>query len=220
MKSLFRVGPKTNDWRPLRKGKETLRHAQRQRRKKAMRRWRLNSESVSQGTSGVIKLHQKLGRSQAGFVPRFLRERERERETDFGFPDFRTVRELVSIVWSYQIVVLCDYIPRTLIKHNQIITTKLITTKNVSIIMVMQWLTVSMSFPGVEMRVQEAPGRTRKSSPTRITYSIYFWCFFVGKISYCFIYHWKWKSLSCVRLFATPWTIQSMEFSRPEYWSG
>ena len=28
------------------------------------------------------------------------------------------------------------------------------------------------------------------------------------------------KSLSRVRLFATPWTIQSMEFSRPEYWSG
>ena len=26
--------------------------------------------------------------------------------------------------------------------------------------------------------------------------------------------------LSCVRLFVTPWTIQSMEFSRPEYWSG
>ena len=30
----------------------------------------------------------------------------------------------------------------------------------------------------------------------------------------------KWKSLSCVRLFSTPFTIQSMEFSRPEYWSG
>ena len=30
----------------------------------------------------------------------------------------------------------------------------------------------------------------------------------------------KWKLLSCVRLFATPWTIASMEFSRPEYWSG
>ena len=30
----------------------------------------------------------------------------------------------------------------------------------------------------------------------------------------------KWKLLSCVRLSATPWTIQSMEFSRPEYWSG
>ena len=28
------------------------------------------------------------------------------------------------------------------------------------------------------------------------------------------------KSLSRVRLFATPWTIQSMEFSRPEYWNG
>ena len=25
---------------------------------------------------------------------------------------------------------------------------------------------------------------------------------------------WKWKSLSCVQLFATPWIIQSMEFSR------
>ena len=30
----------------------------------------------------------------------------------------------------------------------------------------------------------------------------------------------KWKSLSCVQLFVTPWTIQSMEFSRPEYWKG
>ena len=29
----------------------------------------------------------------------------------------------------------------------------------------------------------------------------------------------EWKSLSHVWLFATPWTIQSMEFSRPEYWS-
>ena len=28
---------------------------------------------------------------------------------------------------------------------------------------------------------------------------------------------WKWKSLSRVWLFATPWTIQIMEFSRPEY---
>ena len=30
----------------------------------------------------------------------------------------------------------------------------------------------------------------------------------------------KWKSLSCVQLFPIPWTIQSMKFSRPEYWSG
>ena len=29
----------------------------------------------------------------------------------------------------------------------------------------------------------------------------------------------KWKSLSHVQLFVTPWIIQSMEFSRPEYWS-
>ena len=31
---------------------------------------------------------------------------------------------------------------------------------------------------------------------------------------------WKWRSLSRVWLFVTPWTIQSMEFSRPEYCSG
>ena len=30
----------------------------------------------------------------------------------------------------------------------------------------------------------------------------------------------KWKFLTCVWLFATLWTIQSMEFSRSEYWSG
>ena len=31
---------------------------------------------------------------------------------------------------------------------------------------------------------------------------------------------WKWKSLSCVWLFVTPWTMQFIEFSRPEYWNG
>ena len=31
---------------------------------------------------------------------------------------------------------------------------------------------------------------------------------------------WKWKSLSHVRLFGIPWSIQFMEFSRPKYWSG
>ena len=30
----------------------------------------------------------------------------------------------------------------------------------------------------------------------------------------------KSESESHVRLFATPWTIQFMEFSRPEYWNG
>ena len=34
------------------------------------------------------------------------------------------------------------------------------------------------------------------------------------------VWKWKWKLLSHVQLFVTPWTIQSMEFSRPEYWSG
>ena len=30
----------------------------------------------------------------------------------------------------------------------------------------------------------------------------------------------KWKSLSGIWLFGTPWTIYFMEFSRPKYWSG
>ena len=30
----------------------------------------------------------------------------------------------------------------------------------------------------------------------------------------------KWKSLSRIRLFETPWTVQSKESSRSEYWSG
>ena len=33
-------------------------------------------------------------------------------------------------------------------------------------------------------------------------------------------YDGKGKSLSCIQLFMTPWTIHSVEFSRPEYWSG
>ena len=32
--------------------------------------------------------------------------------------------------------------------------------------------------------------------------------------------YWKWKWLSRVRLFPNPWTLQPMEFSRPEHWSG
>ena len=30
----------------------------------------------------------------------------------------------------------------------------------------------------------------------------------------------KGKSLRRVQLFVTPWTIESMEISRPEYWTG
>ena len=42
---------------------------------------------------------------------------------------------------------------------------------------------------------------------------------------YCFILAMKVKSLSCVRLFATPWTVAhqaspSMGFSRQDSWSG
>ena len=56
--------------------------------------------------------------------------------------------------------------------------------------------------------------------------SLFFFFFWPGKViilppffkrSFCWIQNaGKWKSLSRVRLFVTPWTIQSMEFSRPE----
>ena len=39
------------------------------------------------------------------------------------------------------------------------------------------------------------------------------------RVEFCYCHH-KEKSVSRIRLFVTPWTIQSMEFSRPEYWSG
>ena len=38
-------------------------------------------------------------------------------------------------------------------------------------------------------------------------------------IRFCLERKWKCKSLSRIRLFATPWTMQSMKLSRPEYWS-
>ena len=41
------------------------------------------------------------------------------------------------------------------------------------------------------------------------------WCIYTMKY-----WQWKWKSLSRVWLFVILWTTQSMEFSRPEYWSG
>ena len=52
-------------------------------------------------------------------------------------------------------------------------------------------------------------------------YNIYCWVPFLCTWNYHNIisWLWKWKSLSRVRLFATPWTIRSMEFSKPEFWS-
>ena len=47
----------------------------------------------------------------------------------------------------------------------------------------------------------------------------------ISQLSYFIFEKVKVKSLSCVRLFVTPWTVvyqapQSMEFSRQEYWRG
>ena len=48
-------------------------------------------------------------------------------------------------------------------------------------------------------------------------------CYWISGISqslYMLLLNCVWKSLIPVWLFATPWTIQSREFSRPEYWMG
>ena len=59
-------------------------------------------------------------------------------------------------------------------------------------------------------------GCTVSTSNTRIythtTFSLSIHLFFSVEV--------KWKLLSCVQLFATLWTVQSVEFSRPEYCSG
>ena len=50
--------------------------------------------------------------------------------------------------------------------------------------------------------------------------SVKIFCPFLNWIGYFFhivVYEVKWKLLSRVRLFTTPWTIQSMEFPRQEY---
>ena len=68
---------------------------------------------------------------------------------------------------------------------------------------------------------------SRGSSPPRIRSSSCIFC--IGRrILYHYVtwealndyVKWKWRSLTCVWLFVTPWTIRSMEFSRAEYWSG
>ena len=45
-------------------------------------------------------------------------------------------------------------------------------------------------------------------------------CYFLLYSTVNQLWKWNWKLLSCVQLFVTQWTIQSMELSRPEYWSG
>ena len=52
------------------------------------------------------------------------------------------------------------------------------------------------------------------SSNSGSFYSIIFLLF----SSFTSYVEWKWKLLSSVRLFATPWTTQSTNFSRPGYW--
>ena len=54
----------------------------------------------------------------------------------------------------------------------------------------------------------------------RFFYSFEAFCVYQFGLRVWSLVSWKWKSLRRVWLFATPYTMQSVEFSRPEYWSG
>ena len=59
-----------------------------------------------------------------------------------------------------------------------------------------------------------------KTSLNLLQYCFCFMFWIFGCEAYGVLAPWKLKLLSHVWLFATPWIIQSMEFSRPDYWSG
>ena len=71
---------------------------------------------------------------------------------------------------------------------------------------------LNLGLPCIERAVFTAgpPGKFKRALPARFEKATYY------------LWKWKkkWKLLCGVRLFATPRTIQSMKFSRPEYWSG
>ena len=67
-------------------------------------------------------------------------------------------------------------------------------------------ISLSNIFGGVSPQARETKAKTNKWEDISLK-------------SFCLTKEMKWKSLSHVWLFVTLWTIQSMEFSRPEYWS-
>ena len=164
------MGLKSNDWCHLKKRKERLRHTQRQRNTQGRRPCDYEGwdQSISQETPRVIESHQKLGRSKAGFFPRLFRESKILLRTWFWTSRFQNCERIN----------FCCFKPTRLwilLPHPQEIN-KVINhpIKNISIIILIQLLKLRMSFPVVEMWIQEMPGRTWKSSFIYITYSIHF----------------------------------------------
>ena len=61
----------------------------------------------------------------------------------------------------------------------------------------------------------------KKFNTCRIGISEFLETYFMAQCSFSFLNSLtRAQSLSRIRLFVTPWTTQSVEFSRPEYWSG
>ena len=69
------------------------------------------------------------------------------------------------------------------------------------------WSVLPCSPPGIKPSSPALQADSLPSKPPRKPH------FYIGKKR-------TRKSLICVQLFVTLWTTQSMEFSRPEYWSG
>ena len=74
-------------------------------------------------------------------------------------------------------------------------------------------------------KITESHTHTRTYTHTHTHTQLTLRLFFVGLVDRgwedisMWMRKWKWKSLTHVRLFETPWTIQSMEFSKPKYGS-
>ena len=77
-------------------------------------------------------------------------------------------------------------------------------------------MTEDISRTTVRVKVRIGPGKSDYFRNKARSYLVKKYCPLYSEIC---VFQWRWKSLSPVRFFATPWTIQSMEFSRPEYWS-
>ena len=67
---------------------------------------------------------------------------------------------------------------------------------------------------------QIARGNAKWCSPSKQIGNVFKHKYTSSFTSYMKTWKHEWKPLSHVQLFVTPLTIQSIEFSRPEYWSG
>ena len=124
-------------------------------------------------------------------------------------------------IWGFDSWVWEDYLEEKMSTHSSILTRRIPWTEEPSRLQTMGWQELYMTewlctHPHAQYTHMSAVTEHSLARVVRAT-----WLFLIGAKSKISLWsEVKWKSLSHVQLFATPWTIQSMEFSRPEYWSG